>query len=63
MFVTQLLMILGLLCFLYSGSLYYSLFWTEAKVRAIRELSFAAISCWIGALFIIAGLGLFRRRR
>jgi len=43
--VTRLLMILGLLCFLYSGSLYYSLFWTEAKMRAGRELSLAAISC------------------
>ena len=63
MFVTRLLMILGLLCFLYSGSLYYSLFWTEAKVTASRELSLAAISCWIGALIIVARLGLFRWRR
>jgi hypothetical protein len=62
-FVTRLLMILGLLCFLYSGSLYYSLFWTEAKVNASRELSFAGISCWIGALVIIARLGLFKWRR
>jgi hypothetical protein len=29
--VARSLMILGLLCFLYSGFLYYSLFWTEAK--------------------------------
>jgi hypothetical protein len=56
-------MILGLLCFLYSGSLYYSLFWTEAKMRASRELSLAAISCWIAALIIIARLGLFKWRR
>ena len=45
------------------GSLYYSLFWTGVKVRAIRELSLAAISCWIAALLVIAGLGLFKRRR
>jgi hypothetical protein len=51
------------LCFLYSGALYYSLFWTEAKVMASRELSLAAISCWIAALFIIARLGLFKWRR
>jgi hypothetical protein len=62
-FVTRLLMILGLLCFLYSGSLYNSLFWTEAKMRASRELSLAAISCWIAALIIIARLGLFKWRR
>ena len=63
MFVTRLLMILGLLCFLYSGALYYSLFWTEAKVRASRELSLAAISCGIAALFIIVRLGFFEWRR
>jgi hypothetical protein len=62
-FAARLLMILGLLCFLYSGALYYSLFWTEAKVMASRELSLAAISCWIAALFIIARLGLFKWRR
>lgn len=63
MFLARLLMILGLLCFLYSGSLYYSLFWTEAKLKASRELSRAAISCWIGALIITARLGLFKWRR
>jgi hypothetical protein len=62
-FVARLLMILGLLCFLYSGFLYDSLFWTEAKVRASRELSLAAISCWIASLIIIARLGLFKWRR
>ena len=43
-FVARSLMILGFLCFLYSGSLYYSLFWTEAKMKASRELSLVAIS-------------------
>jgi hypothetical protein len=62
-FVARLLMILGLLCFLYSGFLYGSLFWTEAKMRASRELSLAAISCWIAALIIIVRLGLFKWRR
>jgi hypothetical protein len=62
-FVARSLMILGFLCFLYSGSLYYSLFWTEAKARASGELSFAAISCWIAALIITARLGLFKLRR
>jgi hypothetical protein len=62
-FVTRLLMILGLLCFLGSGSLYYSVFFTEEKVRASQALSLAATSCWIGALFIVARLGLFKWRR
>ena len=61
--VARSLMILGLLCFLYSGFLYYSLFWTEAKTRASSELSLAAISCWIAALIITARLGLFKLRR
>jgi hypothetical protein len=43
--------------------LYYSLFWTEAKMRVSRELSLAAISCWIAALILIARLGLFKWRR
>ena len=59
-FVTRLLMVLGLLCFLYAGSLYYAVFFDEAKIRAGRELSFAGISCWIAALFITARLGLFK---
>ena len=62
-FVARSLMILGLLCFLYSGSLYYSVFWTEAKERLGRELSLVAISCWIAALIITARLGLFKLRR
>jgi hypothetical protein len=62
-FVTRLLMVLGLLCFLYSGSLYYAVFFDETKIRASRELSFAGISCWMGALVIIARLGLFKWRR
>jgi hypothetical protein len=62
--VARSLMILGLLCFLYSGfSLNYSVFWTEAKARASSELSLAAISCWIAALIITARLGLFKLRR
>jgi uncharacterized membrane protein YhhN len=61
--VARSLMILGLLCFLYSGVLYYSLFWTEAKTRASRELSLVAISCWAAALIITARLGLFKLRR
>jgi hypothetical protein len=61
-FVTWLL-ILGLLCFLYSGSLYYAVFFDETKIRASRELSFAGISCWIAALLIAARIGLFRWRR
>jgi len=56
-------MILGLLCFLYSGSLYYSLFWTKAKASAGRELSIVASSCWIAAVIITARLGLFKLRR
>jgi hypothetical protein len=62
-FVTRLLMVLGLLCFLYSGSLYYAVFFDETKIRASRELSFAGISCWIAALLITARIGLFRWRR
>ena len=61
--VARSLMILGLLCFLYSGFLDYSLFWTEAKVNASREVSFAGIFCWIAALVIIARLGLFKWQR
>jgi hypothetical protein len=63
MFVTRMLIVLGLLCFLYSGSLYYAVFFDEAKIRASRELSFAGISCWIAALLITARIGLFRWRR
>jgi len=62
-FVARSLMILGFLCFLYSGSLYHSLFWTEAKARASSKLSLAAISCWIAALIITARLGIFKLRR
>ena len=62
-FVARSLMISGLLCFLYSSFLYYSLFWTEAKARAGRELSFVAIACWTAALIITARLGLFKLRR
>ena len=62
-FVTRLLMVLGLLCFLYSGSLYYAVFFDETTIRASRELSFAGISCWIAALLITARIGLFRWRR
>lgn len=62
-FVARALMILGLLCFLYSAFLYYSLFWTDAKERAGRELSLVAISCWTAALIITARLGLFKLRR
>jgi hypothetical protein len=62
-FVARSLMILGLLCFLYSGSLYYSLFWTKAKASAGRELSIVASSCWIAAVIITARLGLFKLRR
>lgn len=62
-FVARALMILGLLCFLYSAFLYYSLFWTDAKERAGHELSLVAISCWAAALIITARLGLFKLRR
>jgi len=62
-FLTRLLMVLGLLCFLYSGSLYYSVFFHEAKIRASRELSFAGVSCCIAALLITVRLGLFKWRR
>lgn len=61
-FVARALMILGLLCFLYSAFLYYSLFWTEAKARGGRELSIVAISCWTAALIITQRLGLFKLR-
>jgi len=61
-FVARLLMILGLLCFLYSASLYNSVFFHEANMKASRELSFAAISCWIAALLITVRLGLFKWR-
>jgi hypothetical protein len=56
-------MVLGLLCFRYSGSLYYAVFFDETKIRASRELSFAGISCWIAVLLIAARIGLFRWRR
>jgi len=62
-FVMRLLMVLGLLCFLCSGSLYYSVFFHEENIRASRELSFAGISCWTAALFITVRFGLFRWRR
>ena len=62
-FVTRLLMVLGLLCFLYSGLLDHSLFWTEAKLTASAELTLIAVSCWITALIIMQRLGLFKWRR
>jgi hypothetical protein len=39
------------------------IYWTEAEVRGSRELTLAAVSCWIGALFIIQRLGLLKRRK
>lgn len=63
MVVTRFLMILGLLCFVYSGFLDHSLFWTEAKLTASAELTLIAILCWITALIIMQRLGLFKWRR